>query len=285
MKPRIWILLGLSLALLAPVLPVGADTSRQAVRDSVEMSMLVTGSVDIDADGHVIGHTLDQPDKLPLVVRKLIDEVVPQWRFEPVKLGPGTNRGRARMGLRVIAKKTAPDSYSLRIGGASFGAEGGVEGKTITSRSMRPPQYPQGAARARVSGTVYLILKIGREGAVEDAFAEQVNLTVLGNERQMTQGRKLLSDASTLAARRWRFNVPTQGDLADDPAWFVRVPVAFMFPGTAKSGYGEWLAYVPGPRNQAPWRTEQDAAADALIAGEVYPVGSGPKLLTPLAQG
>lgn len=275
----------IAVALLAWAFAAGAATTRQAVRESVEMSMLVTGSVDISADGRVLAHTVDQPDKLPPAVRKLVDGAVPQWQFEPVKLDPGTDRGRARMGLRVIAKKTAPDSYTLRIGGASFGAEEGVEGKTITRRSMPPPRYPDEAVRTNVSGTVYLILKIGREGTVEDAFAEQVNLTVLGNERQMARARKLLTDASTLAARRWRFNVPTEGELADDPAWYVRVPVAFAFHGQGEPDYGEWQAYVPGPRNRAPWNTGEDAAPDAMIAGGLYPVGQGPRLATPLGQG
>lgn len=271
----------IAIALLAWTVVAGAANSRQAVRESIEMSMLVTGSVDIAADGHVLGHAVDQPDKLPPVVRKLVDDAVAQWRFEPVKLDPGTDRGRARMGLRVIARKTAPDNYELRIGGTSFGAEGGVEGKTLTGRDMSPPRYPQEAVLSKVTGTVYLILRVGRQGTVEDVFAEQVNLMVLGNERQMARARKLLTDASTAAARRWRFGVPTQGDQAGKPAWFVRVPVDFKFSGQSAPAYGEWQAYVPGPWNRAPWSIGVDDAPDAMIAGDLYPVGEGPKLITP----
>ncbi len=279
----------IGVVLLAWACATGAADTQRAVRESIEMSMLVTGSIDLAADGRVLGYVVDQPEKLPSVVRELVEGAVPHWRFEPVKLDPGTDRGRARMGLRVIAKKIAPDNYQLRLGGASFGAEGGVEGRTITRRSMPPPRYPDEAVRSWVSGMVYLILKVGQQGTVEEAFAEQVNLTVLGNERQMARARKLLTDASTLAARRWRFNMPTEGELADDPAWYVRVPVAFAFHGQREPAYGEWQAYVPGPRNRTPWPTGPDSGPgstpDAMIAGDLYPVGEGPRLATPLDQG
>lgn len=46
-------------------------------------------------------------------------------------------------------------------------------------KDMQPPAYPVNAFRGGATGVVYLLLKIGRAGKVEDVVAEQVNLTAL----------------------------------------------------------------------------------------------------------
>ncbi len=287
MKLRVWI--GIAMLLCAFTV-VASGGTRSAVRKQAEMSMLVTGEIDIEKDGSVGAHRIDQPDKLPPVVVRLIGEAMPQWRFEPVVVDGKIVRARTKMSLRLVAKRKDDGNYLLRIGSATFGDES--PGVTVRGK-MRPPRYPESAYRAGVQGTAYLILKIDRQGKVDQVVDEQVNLTVVGNERQMRQGRKLLADAAKAAAREWEFDIPTEGEAADDPYWSIRVPVSFALcdsrsecqePG--KAAYGTWEAYIPGPRNPVPWRTEgTDPGSDALADGALHLVGSGPKLLTQLGEG
>lgn len=255
-----------------------------AVRKQVESSLLVKGTIDIDADGRVLGHALERAGALPEGVARLIDNAVTQWRFEPVELREGTTRARAPMSLRIVAKRLDEDSFTVRIHGAQFGSY--VPGEAPSSRQMAPPRYPRAAIYAGVGGTVYTVLRIGRDGRVEDAIAEQVNLRVIAGEAEMGRWRKVLAQAALQTARRWAFNPPTKGESVDAPHWSVRVPVDFIAPGQKKPEEHEWHAYVPGPRETIPWDPEASAmGADALAAGGVYPVGGGPRLLTQLGEG
>lgn len=258
-----------------------------AVRKQAESSMLVTGTVDIEADGSVSGHAIDKQQVLPEAVVTLLGQAVPAWRFEPVLVNGRPSPVRASMSVRMVARKLEGGDYVLSVRGASFGTQTQEAGETITAREQKPPSYPMQAVNAGVQGTAYLLLKIGRAGAVEDVVAEQVNLRIIGNERQMQQARKLLADSAMRASRTWTFNPPTIGEWVDEPFWSVRVPVDYHFTDTSEPGYGQWQAYVPGPKAAVPWITptiESVGSPDALVSGGVYPVGGGPKLLTPLGQ-
>jgi hypothetical protein len=296
MKPRIRILL--AYACLALFASVALAAGPAGVRKRAESSTLVTGNIHIERDGSVGGHSLDRPEQLHPQVVRLINQAAPHWRFEPVVVDGQPVRARAKMSVRVILNKQGEneqgeDQYRLRIGSASFGDPHGVKGETVTAADMKsPPTYPKSAWQAGIQGTVYLVLKIDREGKVVDAIDEQVNLTVLGSDQQMTQGRVVLARAARAAAKRWRYDVPVRGPQAGQEFWSVRVPVAFALcddvgPCRTEPEYGGWQTYIPGPKNRVPWITEEEsrAGSDALVAGEVHPVGSGPKLLTPPAQG
>jgi hypothetical protein len=155
---------------------------------------------------------------------------------------------------------------------------------------MDPPRYPENAYRAGVSGTVYLILKVGRDGSVQDAVAEQVNLRVVAPEADMRTFRNIFAKSALSAARKWTFRPPTEGEYVAEPYWTIRVPVSYSFENHSKEGdYGRWVSYVPGPRERAPWVTDKDRAGfspDSLVEGGVYMASEkGPRLLTPLQGG
>lgn len=256
-----------------------------AVRKQIEASLLVTGSIDIATDGRVGGYQLDQAERLPPAVTELLGSRVKQWRFEPVLVDGKPVRARTRMQLRLIAKPTGEDQYLVRVAGANFGEA--RDGESPTSRGdKKAPRYPEVAARAGVGGTTYLVLRIGRDGRVEDVVAEQVNLRVVANERDMQRLRDLLAQSAVTAARAWEFNPPVRGAEVDARFWSVRVPVDFVAPDQrVPNQAGEWTAYVPGPRRPVPWRDWDDAklSPDAVAAGGVYPDRpTGPQLLTPL---
>lgn len=255
----------------------------RGVRRQVESSLIVTGTIDIDADGRVLGHALEHADALPEGVVAMVGSVVPRWRFEPVELHGTATRARAPMSLRIVAKQLDGDRFTVQIRGAHFGAS--APGETVTSHELAPPLYPEAAMRAGVGGMVYVVVRIGRDGRVEEAVAEQVNLRVVTSEPAMRQWRTLLAQAALRAARDWTFNPPRTGDQADAPHWSARIPVDFISADETPAAAHEWQAYVPGPREAIPWYPAASAAgADALAAGGVYPLDPGLHLLTPLGD-
>ena len=273
---------------------VSAGTSRADVRKTIESSLLVTGSVDIGGDGAVIAHRVDHPEMLPQAVRDLVARTVPKFRFEPpVVDGRPVAKGRAKMGLRVVATPHENGDFRIRLANASFGAQAEPDSKDkLLPHKMTPPVYPAVAYQMNVSGTVYLVLKIGGEGKVEDVAVEQTNLTVLGNERQMRRSRAMLETTSTAAARRWEFDTTVWNAPESGGFWSVRVPVAFTLRDSmdrepSATPYGRWEAYVPGPKHRVSWLSDEEnrRSPDAMVAGVAQPVGSGPKLLTRLGEG
>lgn len=277
---------GMLLALLASIVAAGASAESRfdAARRQIEASMLVTGWIDVEPDGSVSGHRIDDPDALPGHVVGLVEGAVPGWRFEPVLVDGEAVAAKARMYLRVVARKLGDDQYILRIGSASFGED--RPGEYPSSSKLRAPDYPRDALTRGVEGTVYLVIRVGREGDVEEVVAEQVNLRAIAGKRSMEMLRDSLAKAALHAARWWKFEPPTRGEAVDEPYWSVRVPVVFELDGAVEPEYGAWSSYVAGPRHPAPWIEEESGTSpDALAGGGVYPVGLGLQLLTPLGEG
>ncbi|MGO4221294.1 energy transducer TonB [Lysobacter sp. TAF61] len=254
-----------------------------AVRKQVESTLLVAGMIDIEPDGSVSGYTLDRGAELPPVVTALLDKATPGWKFEPVEIAGKPARVRTAMSVRLVARRAATgDGFDVRIAAGNFGNPN--EEGSLASASLKPPAYPMDAASAGVYGTVYLIVRIGRNGNVEDAIAEQVNMKVIDSEAGLERWRRVLAKAAVRGASAWTFTPPTRGDEVDAPFWLARVPVDFVAHDAKPLKYGEWEAYVPGPRQSAPWIGAMDTSlgADAVANGAIQPLGTGPKLLTPI---
>lgn len=274
----------LTCALLTGTLLAGTASAfaggRAEVRKQVEASMLVTGTVDIDPAGGVTSYDLEQAEALPKAMLDVVDKLVREWRFEPMLVDGKAVHARSPMQLRLVTKQDG-ENYLLRIGGVTFFGDKG-EG-SLSRGKLRPPRYPAEAVYKGVGGTVYLVLRVGRDGSVEDVVAEQVNLHVVGTERQMTNFRDLLAQTAIKTARTWMFNFPADGEDADSPFMSVRVPVDFIAPDTRPEEAGKWQAYVPGPRQGVPWRNWDASlqSPDTLATGGVYrDKPSGPRLLT-----
>lgn len=271
--------------------------SPSEVRKQVEASMLVTGHVLIEPDGSVSGWEIDQREKLPPAVAELVENSAPAWRFEPVVVDGVQRKAKARMSLRVMVSQLEErDAYRLSIVGGYFGgdaitpAERQEQKDSLSALELKPPVYPMQALRMGARGTAYVVVKVGRGGKVADAYVEQVNLKVVGSEYEMRRMRNILSSSALQATKKWSFRAPLEGEQADDDFWYARVPVEYAFHGDEAPGYGEWESYVPGPRQDAPWKSLEDldgfdGSPDVLVAGEVYEIGKGRKLLTPLDGG
>lgn len=270
--------------LLAGVFAGSAVAGIADVRKTIEASMLVTGTIEVDAEGKVAGFELDHRDRIPAHARQLVEQAVPAWRFEPTRVDGKAAWVRTPMHLRLVASRVdgGKDAVALRIASASFGAP-----EAFAPERNHPPTYPREALMRGVGGSVYLVLKLDPEGRVMDVATEQVNLRYLGNEREMDRMRGLLARAAERAARRWSLVPPSAGLDAGESSWSARVPVDFTINDDRSPTDGSWTPYIPGPRHQVPWLEGADAGSnDAYLAGGVYPVGQGLKLLTSLeAEG
>jgi len=281
--------LALALALGGTGLVATTDTAAQTartVRESAEASMTLTGKIDIGTDGHVTGFQLDHADELSADLVAFVQHQVQAWQFQPVVDNGTAVATQTPVTLRLLSQP-APGGAgdTVRVAGASFSKYDPENTSRVTSSELRLPAYPRNLAAMRAKGEVLLLVKVGRDGTVDDVVAEQVNLRVVGKENQMRQVRNEFARASVSAARSWTFRPPTTGRLKDAESWTVRIPVRYMM--GERTPYGTWEAYIPGPRERAPWRTSQageDAAPDLLTAGGIYmaDLDDGPRLLTPL---
>ena len=256
-----------------------------AVRKQVEASLLVQGEITVDENGAITGYTLKDPGKLPPGVETFVRSNLGGWAFEPPRVDGKPVRLRNDMSLLLVAKKLDGDNYLMRVQAASFYPQSKDEGYEIASSKLDPPRYPMTAAQGGAQGTVYLLVKVGRDGLVQDVMAEQVNLRVVASENMMRRMRAMFAEASISAARKWRFTPPVRGDDADEAFWTVRVPVDFTMQQHDKP-YGRWIAYIPGPREKASWVEEDltDASPEAMMAGEPRQLGKeGLRLRTPLS--
>lgn len=266
----------LCLFLSAPTLAGGAH----AVRKSAVGSMLVTGWIEVAPTGKVAHYELDQSSKLPPTVTQLINEAVPGWMFEPVEVAGKPVLAKSRMSLRVTASPVANGYYQVKIAGAEFGApqgKGQIDTDSPTEKHTVAPAYPSEAARSGVSGTVYVLMVINRQGRVEQDLAEQVNLRVVASDTEMKDFRKELGLAATKALKRWTFNIPATGPKAAIPYWYARVPVNFNLDNQRRPTYGHWDVYIPGPVETAPWLVKQlpGIGNDKLIVANVDSTPSG----------
>lgn len=273
---------------LALVLSLQAWAAGPAsVRDNVEVSTLLTGSIVVGPEGQVAEYAIDQPEKIGSGILDLVKANVGRWAFQPTLMDGTPVRVRNKMHIRIIANPREGGDFAVRLGGVGFFPFKEEEGGQLASLKMTPPRYPVSAARAGAGATVYLALKVGRDGSVQDVIAEQVNLPFVSAENTMKHIRKVFADASIQAARQWKFAPPVKGDDVHAAYWTLRVPVDYAMGSSKKDlQYGEWEAYVPGPRLPVPWEDLRDLpsfAPDSMVAnGDFYQTGKGVRLLTPL---
>lgn len=256
-----------------------------AMRKKIEMSMAVTGEITVSEHGGVIAHTLDRTDELPPGVVAFLQQQITAWEFKPLQHEGRPVRARNKMRVLLVAKKQDTGGYEMRVQAASFHAFRTAEESSSDNGRMMPPRYPAAMARAGASGSVYLILKVGRDGRVEEAFAEQVNLRILATAPEMERMRQSFAASAVQAARDWSFTPPSQVDSGAAEYWTMRVPVDYTM-GRMEPRYGRWVAYVPGPRTTADWVDAEltQSSPEALANGMVGVLDRHAlRLLTPLA--
>ena len=264
------------------VMVVAGDGTSNAMRQA-EASMVVAGTLDIEPDGSVSGYSLEHSNTLPTAITALASKALPQWRFDPVLQDGKPVKARAKMSLQFIGNQLDKTHYAVELRGATFTDSKAAMDEVISLQQMKTPSYPQDMINADVTGTVYLALRIDRQGHVTDAIAEQVNLGRLSSPAVMNQWRASFVRSTLQAAKGWTFNTPTTGPSANETSWTVQVPVAFAFdPPNAREG--KWEVYVPGPKQSIPWSYDHgdQSAPEAVANGQVHQVGTGLHLRAPL---
>lgn len=267
----------------------GGNTA--TARKLLESSLQVSGSIIIAPDGSVQSHTLEPGTPLGEPLTRFLDGTIAQWRFAPVVVDGKPVTAKVPMHLRLLAKPAGDGKATISIASTYFGSDAALAPTDQPrSQQMTPPRFPQDALSMGGKGTVYLIVQVGRDGTVANVDAEQVNLRVLGNTRQLEQLRKSFTAAAVRAAKGWTFAIPTTGEGARESAWLVRVPVDFVLvgPGEKPAKRAGWDTYIPGPRNMSmPWAQDKLRTAsspDALPENGVFPLRQGATLLSPPAS-
>ena len=244
------------------------------VRKRVQASMVLTGTIVVAPDGSVRSYVIDHADKVDSHAMALVNGFVPKWTFEPVLRDGHPVLAKAKMSMRVVAKPVGDGNYAMSIVGTHFGQS--TPGEDVTYKELAPPLYPIQALQGRVSGTVYLLLRVGRQGQVEEVAAEQVNLAVIASDQELRRWREIFTRSALVAARKWTFNIPATGEHRNEAHWFVRVPIAYVLSPrdeTPADRYGKWASYVPGPRELVPWVQDKrllSGSVDALPGDGLY---------------
>src|SRR3546814_15848254 len=122
---RTWIAKALAVALLLAVSAVAVAAPKQ-VREQTEATMLLTGTIGINADGSVDDYEIDNEDKVPDYVLENLAKWVPAWRFKPVLVDGKAVPARAGLTLRMLAKPPAHDKLEVFM--AAIGKASGREG-------------------------------------------------------------------------------------------------------------------------------------------------------------
>ena len=295
MRSPLFLALALAVGCGAPLLAgdASAQTAR-AVRATAEMSMVLSGHIEITADGSVSTLVLDQKSMLSPSIASFVEGTIAGWRFEPTLRDGKAVATRAPMRVRLRGKSMADGGYEVSMTSVNFSEYDPKATDSVTDRRMTPPRYPEEVYRNGGQGEVVLMVKVARDGTVADVVAEQVNMAVIGPERTLAKMRDSLAKASVSSARKWTFTPPTTGEDSTRDSWTVRVPVNFALNNDRNAGperLGRWRVFIPGPRQAVPWRRAdpiEQAGTDLLQEGGVYMVDGarrGVRLLTPLEQG
>ena len=194
----------------------GAVTTSE-IRNKLEYSLLVKGEIETNAQGEVSSVNVDKPDKFPPGLVDYVIQQVSGWKFEPALVAGKPVHTRSSMSLLVVARKLPNKEVAIGIRNASFGRQQLEEDEFISALSQKQPVYPYAMRAKGVAGTVYVLVRVGRDGKVQDAVVERVNLRVLAKEHVMESWRAALSGAALEAIKEWTFVVPTKGPYVDAP--------------------------------------------------------------------
>lgn len=283
--------MGLLLALCIPAVA-------GAMAAPVEASMVVTGTVTMDAAGKVTSFTLNERDKLPPGVAQLVDASVAQWAFKPIVVDGKPVAARTFAAIRLVAEQGKDGKFRAHVQGASFARStkqaldpGACTDDTcIAYLDTRPlPAYPLAlmAVDGQPGGTVYLTLQIDRAGRVARIAVRQVNVDQhFRTAADANWARKAMASLAMDAVRHWTFRVPTRGPEAAHDSWIVSIPIDYV------SDHGvpaddAWQVYIPGPVHPVPWDQEDPPAtstADIIPRNGLFQRDPRFVLLTPLGQ-
>ena len=272
------------LCLLAMGVAWSAETP---AAQQIEASLDVSGSLAVDDTGKVTSHTIDHPEQLSPGVVELVAKTIPTLHFKPVLRDGQPRAVEATMSLVLVANHVDAQNVAIRIKSARFTESEPAASDRVSIHKRSEVFFPREAIWERLTGTVYVAVRINRRGRVIDAQAQQVNLRKVGSEEVMRHWRQVLTGQTLASIRKFTFNIPTTGPHADDAEFTGMLPVIFQFVGESSKKYGKWESYVPGPRQPIAWYGDEDdtRSSEAVPPGTFAQAGTALTLLTPLGDG
>ncbi len=275
------------LLMLCALLTCGSVAEAQYLaQKQLESSLRVTGNIDITPAGDVVTHALDQPEKLPKGIVDVVARIAPQWKFEPVAL-QGNAVSHSKMSLLFVAKKLDNGELSVELRSTDFAPAENKDRLSLDRTNFNMPTYPLTLSRDGVTGTTYVVIKVGRDGSVLNAEVSQINLGIIGSQPQLQRWRNAFKRSALASASSWRFNVPAAGPETGKDHWVGTLPISYSF-SAEPVPYGQWETYVAGPRALIPWLDDKhmaDRDPGALSPNTFHAAGEGRRLLTPLTGG
>ena len=264
--------------LLATAANVGAQAPVEPGKSESVLTMRLDGELSIDPEGRVMDYRITT--KLDPQVEKLVRRAVPAWRFKPILVDGKPAIATSPMRITLAAEEMA-EGYRVTVDNVVFQPNTkeqyeaeqaskkahprvNVAGEApeplvwITSKRLQPPKYPPELQRVGVEGIVLLNLRLNPDGTVAEVFASQSSLlNVRGSSTQLDRARAMLERNASAAAKRWTFDVATEGaEPLSAESLTVRVPVDYMLalPGAAPDPVaGTWRHEFRGPNLTAPW--------------------------------
>src|SRR3546814_2733452 len=109
---RTWIAKALAVALLLAVAAVAVAAPKQ-VREQTEATMLLTGTIGINADGSVDDYEIDNEDKVPDYVMENLAKWEQAWRVKPGLVEGKAVPARAGMNMRMLAQASGAEKVEV----------------------------------------------------------------------------------------------------------------------------------------------------------------------------
>jgi hypothetical protein len=273
---------------------VASGNTRAALKQ-LELSLILTGVIDVAPDGSVAGVTIDNRDQITPELFEFVHKSVLSWRFEPMRDAQGVAKSvHSTMRVRLIARNVGNDRMELSVRSVYFITKPEASDRALIKGQSSPlPRYPFDLVRLGVTGDVILAIKINSEGHAEEVAARQVNLQQSGTPGQMVKWRKKLAKISEEAARKWTFLIPVEGPHANKPHWVVSRRITFRLESApSRPSEGEqatWDAYFAGPVHTPSWfpaaHVNDDGGVDLLSEDELrMEPDDGLRLLTPIGK-
>lgn len=239
----------------------------------------VQGELTIGPDGSVVDVRFDDANWMAPLVREGYESQVRAWRFEPILEDGKPVNALGRMSLRLSAKRDdASGRAEFRIDQAYFLDPGPDTMEKMAARAgmSRAPVYPEDPARAGVGAEVGVVLRLGADGAPEEAAVDRFEFRGASARSLEKKFASQFERATLAAAKHWRFPGFEAGQV-------LRVPVVYTPPRFAGPRAG-WIPVVPVNRETPAWALVDAAGRNAiqLAAGGEAP-SERLRLLTPLS--
>ena len=264
------------LALLACLLlatSVGAEDKPTPAAQALQLNVM--GDITIDATGGVLDYAIVTPLTAP--VKRIVDQSVRRWRFEPVIRGGRAINAKGKMFLLLTATPV-DGGYRMKIDNVRFGGE-----RDVLSRGRI--EYPRAALRSQVNAEVVAAIRVDAAGKVVDVVTVGSRLlNVHGSQREQAKMRALFEQATVGSMKNWQFR-PADLEAGESAETTMMIPVKYCA-GTGCSANGTWqLAGTSEPARPVPWlRPDQQLVdVDRLEDGQPIALDGALRLQTPVA--